>query len=82
MLATKLQERYTGPHAPDPPADAPVTDVPPVLNATSFVQNPRYLDPDFENLIKLLTDMDARTGRPDPSKRRRGKPETTTRKKR
>ena len=35
------------------------------------VQLPRYHDPDFENLIKILTDMDARTGRPDPSKRPR-----------
>ena len=82
MLATLLHERYCGPNAPTTETAKPANDgaLPP-SDPTVVVQNPRYYDPDFENLIKLLTDMDARTGRPDPSKRGRGKPVSTATKK-
>lgn len=93
MLATKLQERYTGPNAPELPShmagevivnalpvpgDVPpegsvnyVHGLPPGATETAPIQNPRYYDPEFEQLVHLLTDMDARTGKPDPSKRRK-----------
>jgi len=67
MLASLLHERYCGANAPIV-ADAFIPESQPV---ETKIQLPRYHDPDFENLIKLLTDMDARTGRPDPSKRPR-----------
>ena len=85
MLATKLQERYTGVHAPvraKGEGEGSVTDgVTELSNTVSFGENQDAVefaaandaineDEDFTRLVELLTIMDARTGRPDPSKRK------------